>query len=388
MTNANTLIYDRNITDYKRGTFIGNLDYAGLIAKPSACYPWNTTDHFYITEKFIPIRSFITFQMMFANIAPVLLTGTFAERIKFRHYIAFIVLWELIVYYPIAHLILHDNGWLKKSGTLDFAGGITIHFMPGVTAFFASIWIPKRKTKLDSSHNLPLACIGASLLWMGWYGFNAGSAMITPSKASLALMNTHTSPIFSFFIWMVGGYFFERKISIIYGFNGAIAGLAAITSGSGFVEDWATIIISCVSGVISLTVYISRRYIINFLSKTYYFSDIFDDTLDVFAIHGVSGFIGTMFVGLFATTNVNKGLQLQGSFYDISSPLIGIQLFALLITCIWTSFFTNIIFLIIRLSFCWESMNDPQAEIGLDITQHREEAYNDERIDETELLIY
>ncbi|MCJ7484234.1 MAG: ammonium transporter, partial [Thermodesulfovibrionales bacterium] len=267
---------------------IGSLDWIGLRGvgiEPNPDY-----------APTIPHMAFMMYQAMFAVITPALITGAFAERMKFSAYLLFILLWSTIVYDPVAHWIWGTGGWLKKMGTLDFAGGIVVHLISGISALAAALIIGRRKGYLQEAmypHNLPMTVLGAGLLWFGWFGFNAGSALSAGTLSTMAFVATHTSAASATLIWVIIEWIHRGKPTMFGAATGSIAGLATITPASGFVSPMSALIIGLAAGAVC---YVS----LNMKTKLGY-----DDSLDAFGVHGVGGFVGTFATGIFASTLIN-----------------------------------------------------------------------------------
>ena len=270
------------------GGLMGNMDWVFLKG-----VPWDDALHYAPT---IPGVLFVKFQLMFAAITPLLLTGTIAERMKFSSFIIFIASWSILIYYPLVHWIW-GGGWLAKLGVVDFAGGIVIHTSVGMGALAAAIVLGRRRffgPAIEIPHSIPLAVVGSSLLWLGWFGFNAGSALASGSLAGNTVIVTHMASSVSALIWVGLSWIRTGKPSVVAAVNGAIAGLAGITPASGFVSVEHSFIIGIAIGIASYS------GIIIFKEKLK-----IDDALDVSSVHGVAGIIGSLSIGLFASKLVN-----------------------------------------------------------------------------------
>ena len=227
---------------------------------------------------------------MFALMVPVIVTGSWAEKMTFKAFLMFIVLWPILVYYPIAHWIWNNDGFLNKMGVLDFAGGVVIHTTSGIAGLVVAFAIPRRKKNIGiSHHNLPLSILGGSIVWAGWYSFNSGSAYHANYQAAGAILNTHLSACCSAFCWVLLTYRKEKFWKMTALISGAFAGLASITAGSGFVSPWASCFIGVLSGSVSWYAVILIKDILNL-----------DDVLDVVSLQGVPGAFGTILVAFFA----------------------------------------------------------------------------------------
>tara|TARA_A100001037_G_scaffold117140_1_gene106600 strand:- start:2487 stop:3611 length:1125 start_codon:yes stop_codon:yes gene_type:complete len=233
---------------------------------------------------------FAIFQMMFAIITPALITGAFCERFKFKTYLIFLVLWVTVVYAPVAHWVWAPEGWLAERGALDFAGGAVVHINAGVAAIAAAVLVGKRRNIEDGilPHNVPYVLLGASILWFGWFGFNAGSGLAADGVAVTAFLVTNTCAATAMVVWVVLGMLHNGKASGVGAATGAIAGLATITPAAGFIGVGPALILGLVTGIITF-------YVVFFKDKLR-----FDDALDVFAVHGVGGMVGLLGCGIFA----------------------------------------------------------------------------------------
>jgi len=335
---------------------IGSLDWIGLNGvgvEPNPDY-----------APTIPHIAFMMYQAMFAVITPALITGAFAERMKFSAYLLFILLWSTIVYDPVAHWVWGTGGWLKKMGALDFAGGIVVHLISGISALAAAFIIGKRKGYLQEAmypHNLPMTVLGAGLLWFGWFGFNAGSALSAGTLSTMAFVATHTSAVSATLIWVLIEWIHRGKPTMFGAATGSIAGLATITPASGFVSPMSALIIGLAAGAVC---YVS----LNMKTKIGY-----DDSLDAFGVHGVGGVLGTFATGLFASTLINPAGS-NGLLFG-SHQLLASQMTAIAVTAVY-SFIASVILLKLIDKFIGLRI-DPESELhGLDISQHGETGYS------------
>src|SRR5499425_1555181 len=339
-----------------KGGVIGGLEWIGL--RGVGLEPFDTY------SKTIPHQVFMLFQMMFAIITPALITGAFAERKKFSAFLLFTVLWATIVYDPLAHWVWGDGGWLKPLGALDFAGGTVVHISSGVSALVCAIMIGKRRGfghQPMQPHNLPMTVMGASLLWVGWFGFNAGSALEANGLAASAFTATNTGAAAAALGWMFTEWMTRGKPTVLGAASGAVAGLVAITPASGFVGPVASIIIGALAGLVCYSA-------CNFKAKLGY-----DDSLDVVGVHGVGGTWGALATGLFATKAVNDAGG-DGLFYGNPGQL-WIQIVAVLATYVLAIVATVIILKVVdALVGLRVSVEDEVA--GLDLSQHSETAYS------------
>ena len=308
----------------------------------------------------IPFVLFAGFQLMFAAITPALITGAFAERKRFASFVIFTVLWSLLVYSPIAHWVWATDGWLFKLGALDFAGGTVVHASSGLSALIVALLIGKRVASAEKlePHDIPMTVLGAGLLWFGWFGFNAGSAVTAGGLAASAFIATNTAAAAATITWVAAAYLHHRKVSVVGAACGAVAGLVAITPASGFVTAGGALVIGLVVGGLCYSATLLRSYL------------KIDDALDVFAVHGVGGMFGAIATGVFATTAINFG---QG-LIDGNPSQVVVQLAAVGATIAYAVIAT---FLIVKLvDFILGIRVPSQAEeLGLDIAVHGEVAY-------------
>jgi Amt family ammonium transporter len=311
----------------------------------------------------IPGVTFASYQMMFAVITPLLITGAFAERLKWSSFFVFIIAWSLLVYYPLAHWIW-GRGWLAEIGVFDFAGGIVIHTSAGLASLAAALVLGRRKNfgpDIMVPHNIPLAVIGASLLWIGWFGFNAGSALASGSLAANTLLVTHIASATSAMVWIGLSWKRSGKPSTTAVINGAIAGLAGVTPASGFISAQNSFILGIVLGFASY-------YAILLLKEHLKI----DDALDVSSVHGVTGIVGALAIGFIASSLINPAGP-DGLFYgnpmQVPIQALGIGV-AAAIGFVGTVVIMKVIDVTIGLK-----VKDEEEDIGLDITQHAERAY-------------
>jgi len=335
---------------------IGGLDWVGFHgvgAKPNADY-----------APTIPHQAYAVFQMMFAIITPALITGSFAERKRFKAFILFSIVWSLLVYAPVAHWVWAPGGWLHELGALDFAGGTVVHISSGVSALVAALVLGKRvgfgEEKMDP-HDLPMTVLGAGLLWFGWFGFNAGSALAANGLAVNAFVVTNTAAAMGALTWMTVSWLRHGHPSVLGAAAGAVAGLVAITPASGYVDPLASIAIGFGAGIICF-------FAVDLLKKI----AKIDDALDVFAVHGVGGIWGALATGLFATTAVNDAGK-NGLFYGNPKQLL-IQAIAIVAVATFAAAMTWGILKVIGVLV---GLRVPEKEevLGLDTTQHGEIAY-------------
>jgi len=345
------------------GGFIGTLDKA-LLNNVGATTPLPT--QYYPTQYNPPgitEMSYYAFQLMFAAITPALIVGAFAERIKFRSLLIFIVLWSTFVYTPVAHWVWNPAGWIKTLGAIDFAGGTVVHITAGVTALAAALVVGPRikRGEIEGKPcNIPYVILGAALLWFGWFGFNAGSALSANTVAVSAFVVTNLSASAAAVSWMIVDTIMKGKPSAVGIAIGAVCGLVAITPASGFVTPGSAIVIGLVAGALSNLV------------STWRGRTRLDDTLDVFACHGVSGIWGSLATGLFATISVNP-LGANGLFYGNPNQLL-IQAEAVL-AVIAFAFTVSFVLLKIVNVFSKLRVTSEEEESGLDQSQCGEEAF-------------
>jgi len=332
---------------------IGGLDYVGFDnvgLVPSTVYA--TT---------IPFLLFAAFQLMFAAITPALITGAFAERKRFGAFVLFTVLWSVVVYSPIAHWVWSADGWLFKAGALDFAGGTVVHISSGVSALIVAILIGKRTVNGESlePHDVPMTVLGAGLLWFGWFGFNAGSALSAGGLAASAFVVTNTAAAAATITWVGASYLHKRKVSVVGAACGAVAGLVAITPASGFVTAGGALVIGLVAGGLCYSATLLRARI-----KV-------DDALDVFAVHGVGGMFGAVATGVLATAAVQ---QAYSGLIDGNPSQVLTQLVAVGATIAYAVVGT---FVIVKVVDVILGIRVPktQEETGLDLAVHGEAAY-------------
>ncbi len=336
---------------------IGGLNYIGLNgvgAEPNSAYASN-----------IPQLLFAAFQMMFAIITPALITGSLVGRMKFSSLFIFIAAWLVLVYYPLAHMVWGDGGLIKALGAVDFAGGNVVHISSGVSGLVACIMLGKRREYGMLSykpHNIPLVVLGAALLWFGWFGFNAGSALAANELAVHAFMTTNTSAACAMLSWMLIEKVKHGKPTVIGAATGAVVGLVAITPGAGFVPLWASIIIGALVSPICF-----------FFMGTVKSKFGYDDALDAFGCHGIGGVWGGIATGLFTQTSINSAAQWNGLFFGDTKLFIA-QILSIIITIVFAGVITFIIVKVIKLFGDIRVSEESEAE-GLDLTEHSESAY-------------
>jgi len=310
--------------------------------------------------KTIPEYIFIVYQLTFAAITVALASGAYIERMKFSAWILFSVLWMSLVYVPVAHWVW-GGGFLAKLGALDFAGGTVVHVNAGIAALVGALILGKRKAKAIMPGNLPLVVTGAGLLWFGWFGFNAGSALGANGLAGAAFINTNTAAAVAALAWMVVEWMHSGKPTVLGLASGAVGGLVAITPAAGFVNITGAIIIGIAAGVIPFYAVAKLKPLLGY-----------DDTLDAFGIHGIGGTLGAVLTGVFADPAINEAGK--GLLYGNAGQL-WIQIVAVLATLVYSGIMTAIIFFIIK-AIVGLRVGTEEETIGLDETEHGERAYN------------
>ncbi len=307
----------------------------------------------------IPESVFMTFQMTFAIITPALITGAFADRMKFSALLIFITAWLLLVYAPIAHWVW-GGGFLGGKGVLDFAGGTVVHLNAGIAGLVCAIVLGKRHgygTENMAPHNLLYALIGASLLWVGWFGFNAGSAVAANALAGIAMANTQIAAAAAALSWMIVEWIAQKKPSVLGMLSGAVAGLVAITPAAGFVDPSGSLWIGLIAGVVCYVAAVWLKHKIGY-----------DDSLDAFGVHGVGGAVGAILTGVFALKSINS---LGSGAIDGNPGQIWTQIEGLLYAGIYCAIATFVILMAIKFTIGLRVTKDEEVE-GLDLTQHGE----------------
>ena len=332
-------------------SFIGNIGFLAPIARDSMVGT-------------IPESLYAMFQLTFAIITPALIIGGFAERMKFSSMILFSMLWMIFVYAPITHMVW-GGGFLGAMGLMDFAGGTVVHINAGVAALVAAVVMRERKgfpTTPMAPHNLPMTVAGASMLWVGWFGFNAGSAVAANQDAGMAMLVTHIGAATGSLGWMFREWSKQGKPSVLGIVTGMVAGLGTITPASGFVGPLGALIIGTLAGVIC---YEATQYIKKVLG--------IDDSLDVFPVHGVGGMLGTTLTGVFVAASWGGAGLPEG--VSMGSQVM-VQVIGVLTTVVWCGFFTYIILKVVD-GLTGLRVSDDDEETGIDLTQHGERGYND-----------
>lgn len=338
------------------GHVIGGLDWLGLAtvsADPNADYAAT-----------IPQLAFVIFQAMFAVITVALITGAFAERMKFSAFVIFALLWSTFVYDPVAHWVWGVGGWMREMGILDFAGGTVVHILSGVSGLVIALVLGKRKgysTENILPHNLPMTVIGASLLWFGWFGFNAGSALSANGLAVNAFAVTHTAAAAATVSWVLTEWLHHGKPTILGAASGCVAGLVAITPAAGYVGIFSSVLIGLVAGTVC------------FLAVSILKSKLgYDDALDAFGVHGIGGTWGALATGLFASKSVNPA-GADGLFFgnaaQFTTQFIGVS-----VSWIFAIVATFIILKVVAM-FCELRASEYEEVLGLDLADHGERGY-------------
>jgi len=343
--------------------WIGNLDLAWL-RDAATTSPTGF-------ELSIPPLTFMAFQLMFAIITPALITGAMADRMRFSAWVWFIGLWAVLVYAPIAHWVFSPSGWLFKRGALDFAGGTVVHINAGIAALAAVFILGKRRGWPNHPmppHALPFTLIGAGILWFGWFGFNAGSALKGDGIAAQALVNTHMAAAAAMLGWLVVERLRTGHATTLGAASGLVAGLVAITPCAGFVGGMAPIYIGLIAGAVCA------------LAVSLKFKFGYDDSLDVVGVHLVGGLAGSLLLGFFADATINPA-GADGVFLGGGFGLFGEQVLAVLATLVWSFAVTfGIVFVLSKVLPGGIRVSDEDEETGLDLTQHSETGYALERV--------
>ena len=343
------------------GKYIGNFDFALMKDLATIESLPGYTGDFALA---IPVLAFFAYQMMFAVITPALITGATADRLKFSAYAILIGIWAIIVYPTVAHWVFSPNGWLFQRGALDFAGGAVVHINAGAAALAVILVLGNRKgwpREAMPPHNLPFVMLGTGILWFGWFGFNAGSALLANGLAAQALVNTHLAAASGMLAWLLVEKLRAGHATTLGAASGAVAGLVAITPCAGFVGGAAPIIIGLVAGAVC------------YLALTLKTRFNFDDSLDVIAVHLVGGIIGALLLGLFADMKVNS-LGFDGVLFGGGSKLLVNQLIAIGATFVFSFVVTWVVAKILDGTIGLR-VNQEDELVGLDQSQHAESAY-------------
>ncbi len=339
------------------GGILGGLKWLGLNGVGGAPGPYAST---------VPHMAFMLFQGMFAVITPALIIGAFAERIKFSGFVIFSLLWAIFVYDPVCHWIWGHGGWLARMGMLDFAGGVVVHLNAGIAALVMCILLGKRlgyPKQPMTPHNLPMVYLGLTCLWFGWFGFNGGSALAANGVAANAFVATNTAAAAAGLTWALTEWILSGAATTLGTATGAVGGLAAITPAAGFVAPLPAVVIGIMAGIVC-----------------YFFVAVikgkfnYDDSLDVFGVHGIGGLLGTLAVGIFASKMVNPG-GADGLLFGNPRQFV-VQLVGVVAVTIFSGVVTLILYKVVD---AMVGLRVPESDeiTGLDLSQHRESAYND-----------
>jgi Amt family ammonium transporter len=310
----------------------------------------------------IPPVAFVAFQMMFAIITAALLTGSAADRMKLGAFVTFVVCWSVLVYAPVAHWVFSPEGWLARHGVEDFAGGTVVELNAGMSGAALALVLGRRRGwphELMRPHNVPLTVLGGGMLWFGWFGFNAGSAL-SATGAGNAFVNTNTATAAALLAWLVVEKLRNGKPTTLGAVTGAIAGAVAITPACGFVNTVGATVIGLVAGAVVA------------LAVTFKFTVRLDDSLDVLAVHGVAGVVGMLLLGLFGTATV---LGMDGLFFGGGGHLLGDQALAVLCVGVFSFGVTYVIATVLKVTIGLR-VNDDEERLGLDLSRHEEDAYD------------
>ena len=341
-------------TDF--GGVVGGLEYVFLRGVGMGTGPYAPT---------IPFSAFAMFQMMFAIITPALITGAVAGRIRFKALALFVILWTLVVYYPVAHMVWGEGGWLARIGSVDFAGGNVVHISSGISALVLCLVLGKRTGYDDANyrvHNVPLVAIGTALLLFGWLGFNSGSALAANGLAAHAFTASIVSAAAAECTWMVMDVAFEGKPTLVGACTGIVIGLVAITPGCGFVPIWAAVVIGALASPICYLC-------VSKLKPRFGY----DDALDAFGCHGVGGIFGGLCTGLFASKDINPSITWNGLVFG-ETGLIVAQIVSIVVTIGIAVIGTLVCTWIVK-SLCGLRVTEREERMGLDLAQHGERAY-------------
>jgi Amt family ammonium transporter len=347
--------------DLGNAGWIGNFDFIGMKDVATSAAPFDLP---------IPALAFVAFQLTFAIITPALITGAVADRMRFAAWVGFIALWSILVYSPVAHWIF-AGGWLQDRGALDFAGGTVVHINAGAGALALVLILGKRigwPKEAMPPHSLPLTLLGTGILWFGWFGFNAGSALGANMVAAQAFLNTFVAAAAAMIGWLIVERLKAGHATTLGAASGAVAGLVAITPCAGFVGGLAPVVIGLIAGAVC------------YLAISLKFRFGYDDSLDVIAVHLVGGIIGSVLLGLFADASVNPAGK-DGAFFGGGWELFGEQVLAVAVVAVFSFVVSGIIGYVLNavLPKGIRASEDEEQE-GLDLTQHSEVAYSLERV--------
>ena len=335
------------------GGIIGNLNMAFLAG--------TDLNSIYTGNNKIPLYVFCLYQMMFAIITPALITGAFANRVRFPAYMVFLTLWLVFVYFPLVHMVW-GGGMLAQWGVLDFAGGIVVHASAGMAALASVFYVGKRSIAERGPHSIPLVALGTGLLWFGWYGFNAGSELQVDAITGIAFLNTDIAASFAAITWLILAWTLEKKPKFVGLLTGAVAGLATITPAAGFVNVQSAAVIGIVAGLVCY-------FAVSLKNKMQW-----DDALDVWGVHGVGGSIGVILLGLFATNAVNPMVTTNGLFMGGGYDFLIKQVVTVLAVCVYAFIFSYVMLWLINF-VTPVKVTKEEEEAGLDSSLHGEMAY-------------
>ena len=335
------------------GGIIGDLNMAFLAG--------TDLNSIYTGNNKIPLYVFCLYQMMFAIITPALITGAFANRVRFPAYMVFLTLWLIFVYFPLVHMVW-GGGLLAQWGVLDFAGGIVVHASAGMAALASVFYVGKRSIAERGPHSIPLVALGTGLLWFGWYGFNSGSELQVDAITGIAFLNTDIAASFAAITWLILAWTLEKKPKFVGLLTGAVAGLATITPAAGFVNVQSAAIIGIVAGLVCY-------FAVSLKNKMQW-----DDALDVWGVHGVGGSIGVILLGLFATNAVNPMVTTNGLFMGGGYDFLFKQVVTVLAVCVYAFVFSYVMLWLINF-VTPVKVTKEEEEAGLDSSLHGEMAY-------------
>jgi Amt family ammonium transporter len=338
-----------------QGGLIGNLDMVFLSG--------TTLNSVFFGNNQIPLYVFIAYQMMFAIITPALITGAFANRVRFPAYLIFLTLWLVFVYFPLVHMVW-GGGLLAEWGVLDFAGGIVVHASAGMAALASVLYVGKRNVKERGPHSIPLVALGTGLLWFGWYGFNAGSELRVDTVTVTAFLNTDVAASFAAITWLLLAWVLEKKPKFVGLLTGSVAGLATITPAAGYISTGYAALIGIISGFVCY-------YAVALKNKLKW-----DDALDVWGVHGVGGTLGIILLGLFASKAVNPMVTVEGLFVGGSWEFFIKQVVAVAVVGAYCFAFTYFVLKIINL-ITPVKVTRAEEEAGMDASLHGEIAYEE-----------
>ncbi len=338
-----------------QGGLIGNLDMVFLSG--------TTLNSVFFGNNQIPLYVFIAYQMMFAIITPALITGAFANRVRFPAYLIFLTLWLVFVYFPLVHMVW-GGGLLAEWGVLDFAGGIVVHASAGMAALASVLYVGKRNVKERGPHSIPLVALGTGLLWFGWYGFNAGSELRVDTVTVTAFLNTDVAASFAAITWLLLAWVLEKKPKFVGLLTGSVAGLATITPAAGYISTGYAALIGIISGFVCY-------YAVALKNKLKW-----DDALDVWGVHGVGGTLGIILLGLFASKAVNPMVTVEGLFIGGSWEFFIKQVVAVAVVGAYCFAFTYFVLKVINL-ITPVKVTRAEEEAGMDASLHGEIAYEE-----------